>query len=168
MSERLHILVIEDDREIQVLIERTVNVLLKAFHGSVITPVATWTEALTALSAKDKPDVAIVDLGLPDSEPSVMVSNLQQIESVCPVVVVTGHASEADILAIRQMGIEVILKREGFAAQIVRAISGILISQRIKRAELASEPEAQSLRENIRRIKEIVALLPLPTDVPRE
>lgn len=160
MSERIHILVVEDDLAIQVLIERTVNVLLKAFQGSMITPVPNWTDALVVLSRDDPPDVAVIDLGLPDSVIEDTISRLKEVEAVCPVVVVTGCADAETIKIIESMGIEVIMKSPDFTLRIVRAIGRLLISRKTKHAEKALGEQADSIRSNIARIKEIISLLP--------
>lgn len=152
MSGRLHILVMEDEEPIRILIDRIVTPLRAAFPECVVTMTTSRAEAHAILAKCPTPDVAVFDLRTPQDTVLQTIADLAVVEKVCPVVVITGHATEQQMREIADMGIEVIEKRGlGFGAMLVRAIARAI--DRGFRARHAA------LEANIARIREIVTLL---------
>jgi len=88
-------LVVEDEPEIARLISQAL-----APHGFAVTAVGTGREAL-ACCQEEPPDLAIIDLGLPDGDGLDLLRRLQQT-CPCAVIILTGRADVAD----RVLGLE--------------------------------------------------------------
>jgi diguanylate cyclase (GGDEF)-like protein len=84
-------------------------------------------------------DAAIVDLGLPDSRGIEAPQVISRVASDLPIVVLTGHKSEEDALALIKMGIQdYLLKGHADVAQVRRAL-GFAIERKRVEEELRRE-----------------------------
>ena len=91
------ILLVDDE----VSIQRTVAPLLRS-RGYDVDVAATGTDALAAWRRR-RPDLVVLDLGLPDLDGSEVCRRLRA-ESDVPVVVLSARASEADKVAALDLG----------------------------------------------------------------
>jgi two-component system, OmpR family, KDP operon response regulator KdpE len=83
------VLVIDDEPQIL----RALSINLRARHYEVTTA-ATGTEALSA-AARDRPDLVILDLGLPDLDGVDVVRGLRGWSSA-PIIILSGRSDSAD------------------------------------------------------------------------
>jgi two-component system KDP operon response regulator KdpE len=97
MADGAKILVIDDEPQIR----RYLRVSLEA-HGFGIVEAATGQEGLR-LAALEKPDLIVLDLGLPDMDGQSVIARLREW-SALPVVVLSVRADEADKIAALDAG----------------------------------------------------------------
>jgi CheY-like chemotaxis protein len=69
----LHVLVVEDDDD-----TREVLALGLSLYGAEVIPVATAAEAMAALE-RDRPDVILSDIGLPDQDGLELIRRVRQL-----------------------------------------------------------------------------------------
>lgn len=87
----LKILVVEDDAMSGELILARLDKVRAFFPNSKIILVDTMLKALACVAEYPSPDVALLDLSLPDSTIRETIDQIPTFERVCPVVIVTGH-----------------------------------------------------------------------------
>jgi two-component system KDP operon response regulator KdpE len=97
MADGAKILVIDDEPQIR----RYLRVSLEA-HGFGILEAASGQEGLR-LAALEKPDLIVLDLGLPDMDGQSVIARLREWSTV-PVVVLSVRADEADKIAALDAG----------------------------------------------------------------
>lgn len=97
MADGAKILVIDDEPQIR----RYLRVSLEA-HGFGIVEAASGQEGLR-LAALEKPDLIVLDLGLPDMDGQSVIARLREW-SALPVVVLSVRADEADKIAALDAG----------------------------------------------------------------
>lgn len=95
-NSNLKILVVEDDNITGTLIIHTLDQLKAHFPNAQIVLVKTWLMAMVSLCETPRPNIALLDLSLPDSDWHQTIDHIPMIENECPVVIVTGH-SEAEV-----------------------------------------------------------------------
>src|SRR5262245_58060948 len=86
-----HVLVIEDDPQIRAALIRALG-----DRGHSATAAADGMSGLRA-AVQDKPDLVIIDLGLPDIDGYEVLRMLRAISQV-PVIVATAREDESDIV----------------------------------------------------------------------
>lgn len=84
----LKVLVVEDDREIRMLLQASLGV-----EGFEVQTAVSVSEA-TALLAHDPPDVIVLDLGLPDGDGAELVRAVRRRSST-PIIVASARHQEA-------------------------------------------------------------------------
>lgn len=89
MKSPVHILVIDDEPQMQ----RALRTIFSA-HGYRVSTASTGEEGL-ALAAAEKPDVIILDLGLPDMDGTEVCTQLRQWTQV-PIIVLSVRDDELD------------------------------------------------------------------------
>lgn len=94
MCDRIHILIVEDEKPMADLMERLVKPLLSHFPGSQVTVAHKLVDALLTVRAYNAPDIVLLDLTLPDSDIENTMNHIDEIDSRCAVVIVTGHSRE--------------------------------------------------------------------------
>ncbi len=97
MADGAKILVIDDEPQIR----RYLRVSLEA-HGFAIVEAASGQEGLR-LAALEKPDLIVLDLGLPDMDGQSVIARLREWSAV-PVVILSVRADEADKIAALDAG----------------------------------------------------------------
>ena len=97
MSNAPHILVIDDEIQIQ----RAIRTILTE-KGFKVTTASRGEEGLT-LAATNKPDLVILDLGLPDMDGVEVCTRLREWTQ-CPIIILSVGASERDKVAALDMG----------------------------------------------------------------
>jgi two-component system, OmpR family, KDP operon response regulator KdpE len=84
-----HVLVVDDDAHIL----RTLRIHLAA-HGYTVATAATGRDAIQAAGA-DRPDLVVLDLGLPDIDGTAVITALRQ-KSAVPIIVLSARIDAPD------------------------------------------------------------------------
>jgi len=114
-----HVLLVEDDLEIRTALTRALREL-----GHVVTPVGSGLPALsTAVEAK--PDVVLLDLGLPDIDGSDVLSMLRAVSAV-PVIVATARDDEHEMVRVLDLGADDYIIKPFTAAQVDARIRAVM------------------------------------------
>ena len=93
----LKVLVVEDDRDIRALMQSTLGV-----EGFEVQTAVSLSEA-TALWSHDRPDLIVLDLGLPDGDGSQLVREVRRSSAV-PIIVVSARHQELQKIALLDAG----------------------------------------------------------------
>ena len=97
MADGYRILVVEDDAAVRRLVVTTLDV-----HGYAVREAKTLAQALLELSSQP-PDLAILDLGLPDGDGVDVIRTLREW-STLPVIVLSARLEDADKVAALDAG----------------------------------------------------------------
>lgn len=97
MTERLRVLLVDDESQIR----RAVTHLLEPLHATV-TAAVSGRDALT-LAAAERPDLIILDLGLPDMDGTEVCRDLRKWSNA-PVLVLTARDQDHDTIAALDAG----------------------------------------------------------------
>ncbi|WP_306216066.1 response regulator transcription factor [Actinoplanes sp. RD1] len=118
------ILLVEDDRNITAALTRALS-----DAGHVVRPVGQAGEALK-ICTEDRPDLVILDLGLPDIDGTDALRMLRSVSAV-PVIVATARRSEADIIQLLSDGADDYVTKPFSAGHILARIAAVLRRSRI-------------------------------------
>ena len=116
------VLVVED-----ILAEsELLGIVLKRAGHEVRTAATAW-EAVRAFQ-QEHPDIAILDIGLPDIDGYEFIRRLRQVDGLgaTPVVALTGYAMEGDRRRISESGFDKHLPKPVEPEQLVTAIQEVL------------------------------------------
>jgi DNA-binding response OmpR family regulator len=113
------VLLVEDDAAIRVALTRSLHE-----HGHAVSTASTGMTALTAAVAQ-KPDVVLLDLGLPDVDGADVLSMLRAVSDV-PVIVATARDDEAEIVRLLDLGADDYVIKPFTAAQLSARIRAVL------------------------------------------
>jgi DNA-binding response OmpR family regulator len=113
------VLLVEDDAAIRVALTRSLH-----DQGHVVR---TAVSGMTALSdaVEQKPDVVLLDLGLPDVDGADVLSMLRAVSDV-PVIVATARDDEAEIVRLLDLGADDYVVKPFSAAQLNARIRAVL------------------------------------------
>jgi len=113
------VLLVEDDAAIRVALTRSLH-----DQGHVVR---TAVSGMTALSdaVEQKPDVVLLDLGLPDVDGTDVLSMLRAVSDV-PVIVATARDDEAEIVRLLDLGADDYVIKPFSAAQLNARIRAVL------------------------------------------
>jgi DNA-binding response OmpR family regulator len=123
------IMLVEDDRNITLALTRALT-----DAGHVVRPVGQAGEALKILT-EDRPDLVILDLGLPDIDGTDALRMMRGVSDV-PVIVATARRSEADIIALLGAGADDYVTKPFSSGHILARINAVL-----RRTRTAAETE---------------------------
>ena len=115
----VQVLLIEDDPTIRSALSRGL-----AERGHAVSSAATAMAGLE-LATKDRPDLVVLDLGLPDIDGSQMLPMLRAVSSV-PVIVATARDTETDIVSLLNSGADDYLTKPFGAAQLDARIRAVI------------------------------------------
>ncbi len=152
------VLIVEDDPTIRTAVVRALGE-----HGHAV---ATAPDALTGLqlAVAERPDVVLLDLGLPDLDGRETLRMLRAVSRV-PIIVVTAASSEADMVRTLDAGaddyivkpfgggqldarIRAVLRRVGEdAGEQAVTVGGLVLDARTRRATLDNLPLSLAPRE---------------------
>ncbi len=124
------LLVIEDDPAIRTAVQRTM-----ADRGHAVTAAQTGMSGLE-LVLQDRPDVVLLDLGLPDVDGLTMISMIRAASPV-PVIVITARDDDATIVKALDSGADDYVVKPFGADQVAARIRAVL---RRGVAQSAAEP----------------------------
>ena len=113
------VLVVEDDLEVRDALLRFL-----AASGYATRSAATGMAGLTE-AMRDRPDVVVLDLGLPDVDGTELLGMLRAVSTV-PVVVVTARDTDEQIVAVLNAGADDYLVKPFSAAQLDARIRAVL------------------------------------------
>jgi DNA-binding response OmpR family regulator len=113
------LLLVEDDPAIRTALMRSLREL-----GHAVTAVDAGMAALSG-AVESKPDVVVLDLGLPDLDGADVLSMLRAVSDV-PVIVATARDDEAEIVRVLDLGADDYLIKPFTAAQLNARIKAVL------------------------------------------
>lgn len=113
------VLVVEDDEPIRTALTRSLR-----DHGHIVTSFATGMTALPAIIER-RPDVVLLDLGLPDVDGASILSMVRSVSTV-PVIVATARDDESEIVRLLELGADDYVIKPFTAAQMNARIRGVL------------------------------------------
>ena len=131
------ILLVEDDRYITAALTRALS-----DAGHVVRPVGLAGEALKVLT-EDRPDLVILDLGLPDIDGTDALLMMRSVSDV-PVIVATARRAEADIIALLSAGADDYVTKPFSSGHILARITAVL---RRTRAAADTTPDTITVGE---------------------
>ncbi|HEY7049210.1 MAG TPA: response regulator transcription factor [Jatrophihabitantaceae bacterium] len=126
------VLLVEDDAAIRVALTRSLHE-----QGHAVSTTTTGMAALTGAVAQ-KPDVVLLDLGLPDIDGSDVLSMLRAVSDV-PVIIATARDDEAEIVRLLDLGADDYVIKPFTAAQINARIRAVL-RRTVRDGDGADEP----------------------------
>jgi len=113
------VLLVEDDAAIRVALTRSLHE-----QGHAVSTTTTGMAALTGAVAQ-KPDVVLLDLGLPDIDGSDVLSMLRAVSDV-PVIIATARDDEAEIVRLLDLSADDYVIKPFTTAQINARIRAVL------------------------------------------
>ena len=113
------VLLVEDDGAIRTALTRALRE-----HGHVVSAVGSGIPALSA-AVEQKPDVVLLDLGLPDIDGADVLSMLRAVSDV-PVIVATARDDEQEIIRLLDLGADDYVIKPFTAAQMTARIRAVM------------------------------------------
>ena len=113
------VLLVEDDAAIRTALTRALREL-----GHAVEAVGSGMPALTA-AVEHKPDVVLLDLGLPDIDGADVLSMLRAVSDV-PVIIATARDDEAEMVRLLDLGADDYVIKPFTAAQLNARIKAVL------------------------------------------
>ncbi len=113
------VLLVEDDAQIRTAVSRA---LREQGHG--VTAIGSGLPALSA-AVEQKPDVVLLDLGLPDIDGADILSMLRAVSDV-PVIVATARDDEAEMVRVLDIGADDYVIKPFSAGQLNARIRAVL------------------------------------------
>jgi DNA-binding response OmpR family regulator len=113
------VLLVEDDAAIRTTLTRALR-----DQGHSVSAVSAGMAALTQ-AVEHKPDVVLLDLGLPDVDGSDVLSMLRAVSEV-PVIVATARDDEAEMVRLLDLGADDYVIKPFTAAQVTARIRAVL------------------------------------------
>jgi DNA-binding response OmpR family regulator len=113
------LLLVEDDPAIRTALMRSLREM-----GHAVTAVSSGMSALSS-AVEAKPDVVLLDLGLPDLDGADVLSMLRAVSDV-PVIVATARDDEAEIVRVLDLGADDYLIKPFTAAQLNARIKAVM------------------------------------------
>ncbi|MFC6065144.1 response regulator transcription factor [Streptomyces ochraceiscleroticus] len=124
-----HLLVVEDDPQLRSALVRALR-----DRGHAVATAATGMSGLDA-AVTDRPDLVVLDLGLPDVDGAQVLRMLRAVSDV-PIIVATARDEEGDMVAVLDDGADDYIVKPFGAAQLDARIKAVL------RRLGTAEPEA--------------------------
>jgi len=144
MSDRIRVLMVEDNPgDADLVVERLPKDGPAGFEVSCVPRLAMAFERLTA----DRPDILLVDLGLPDSTGLDTVRAVRDAAPHLPLVVITGNGDE-------EMGMAAM--KEGAQDYVVKGTVSDALLPRVLRYAVERNRNARRLRESEERELEVL------------
>ncbi|GAB2572696.1 response regulator transcription factor [Kribbella endophytica] len=122
------VLLVEDDDAIRTSLSKSLTAA-----GHVVTALAGGADGIAAV-ARDKPDVLLLDLGLPDLDGRDVLAMVRSVSDV-PVIVATARDDDASVVALLDAGAD---------DYVIKPFSSVQIDARIRAVLRRRGPEQQS------------------------
>ncbi|HEX6540615.1 MAG TPA: sigma-54 dependent transcriptional regulator [Ktedonobacterales bacterium] len=132
------VLIADDDEAVRQVL---VNVLEE--EGYVLDEAASGQEVLekVASSNKTRPDIVLLDIGMPDADGIQILQTMLERGVDTPVIIITGRGAGSLVVKAMQIGAaDYIRKPFADLDDIVHAVSRVLTYERMKQEFLASKP----------------------------
>ncbi len=113
------VLLVEDDAAIRTALTRSLR-----DQGHVVSSVGSGIPALSA-AVEQKPDVVLLDLGLPDIDGADVLSMLRAVSDV-PVIIATARDDETEIVRLLDLGADDYVIKPFTAAQLTARIRAVM------------------------------------------
>jgi two-component system C4-dicarboxylate transport response regulator DctD len=121
-EQQIQLVLLDDDPGVL----RALGLLLKAMQYSVTT-FSSPVEALGYLrQTPDTIDVVLTDLRMPELSGAQVVSEIKRSRSDLPVIVMSGHASAADMQDLKSKGADGFIPKPFTPEQIATAVNGVV------------------------------------------
>jgi DNA-binding response OmpR family regulator len=120
--DKYKILIVDDDADLK----RILNLHLRANHYQTVY--ASDGVSAIAMAQREKPDVIVLDVGLPAGDGFVVLDRLQQSAELAsiPVIVLTARDPQSTKDRIMKAGASVFLQKPPETAQLLTAIRAVL------------------------------------------
>jgi DNA-binding response OmpR family regulator len=120
-ADQVHVLITDDNAQLRKLLRRALE-----REGFVVTEAESGTDLLAQLSSH-RPDLVVLDIGLPDRDGRDLLSKLKKDPSTAgiPVVVWSGRDPDSDRLIALELGAEDFVEK-GPPSELVAKIERIL------------------------------------------
>jgi DNA-binding response OmpR family regulator len=115
----LQVLLVEDDPAIRTALSRALRE-----QGHAVSAVGTGMAALSA-AVEQRPDVVLLDLGLPDVDGADVLSMLRAVSNV-PVIIATARDEESDVIRLLDAGADDYVIKPFTAAQLTARMRAVL------------------------------------------
>ena len=113
------VLLVEDDDAIRTSLSKSLSAA-----GHAVTPLATGAEGVASV-ARDRPDVMLLDLGLPDLDGRDVLAMVRSVSDV-PVIVATARDDDASVIKLLDAGADDYVIKPFSSAQIDARIRAVL------------------------------------------
>jgi DNA-binding response OmpR family regulator len=113
------VLLVEDDAAIRTALTRSLR-----DQGHIVSSVGSGMPALSA-AVEQKPDVELLDLGLPDVDGADVLSMLRAVSGV-PVIIATARDDETEIVRLLDLGADDYVIKPFTAAQLTARIRAVM------------------------------------------
>ena len=120
MSARGHVLIVEDDEAIATGL--CLNLKLEGFQPSVA---GDGQQALEVIH-RDRPDLILLDIGLPGKDGITVIEELRAAQDRTPVIVVSARGGEYDKVAALKLGADDYVTKPFALAELVARIDAVL------------------------------------------
>jgi DNA-binding response OmpR family regulator len=113
------VLLVEDDARVRAALTHALT-----DEGHAVQPVATGLDALREI-AENRPDLVVLDLGLPDIDG---IATLRMLRGICdvPVIVATARNAESDVIRLLNAGADDYLIKPFSSAHLAARIAAVL------------------------------------------
>lgn len=149
---RLKVLIVEDDDGVGIVLARKIGMIRRGFPDAEIVIVTTLAAMKEHLRGVPLPDIAIIDLTLPDSDLVNTFCEARIVDKSVPVVIFTGNPNDAR----KQL-------KDGDEMEIVEktpdAFTGSRLFLAMMRAwsRVTGRDQSERLKENIRVMRELLS-----------
>jgi two-component system, OmpR family, response regulator len=136
MTERPHLLVVDDDREIRTLLSQYLEK-----HGFRTTAVADGRE-MRRVMARSTVDLIVLDLMLPGEDGLSICRELQQAQSLVPVIMLSARGEEVDRIVGLEIGADDYMPKPFNPRELLGRIRAVLR----RASHTPREPDPQAVR----------------------
>lgn len=115
-SDRLEILLVEDQTDMAEYFVSIIKKVIERFPGCTVTYVRFLAEALTIIRSH-APDVVLLDLTLADRGNTMeeTLTHVEAIQEKCPLLILTGHDVDRVKALIPLINVEIVNKRDAYS-----------------------------------------------------
>jgi len=120
MSRGARILVVDDNADSRMLVSE-----LLTLKGHQVSALASGKDAISVLATFD-PDLAILDLQMPEMDGFATLEGLRELRPKLPVIALSGHVLPSDEKRIRASGFDASLSKPSSLADLLEAVNVLL------------------------------------------
>lgn len=129
----IRVLVAEDARQVR----ETLVALLGLEEDIEVTAALSAGDQVVAAALRHRPDVALLDIGLPGTDGITAAAELARRLPGCRVLILTGQGTPGALSAALRAGVSGYLLKEGPAEQLLGAVRAVARGDRVIDARLA-------------------------------
>ena len=155
------VLVVDDDDDLRSALSD-----LLGDNGYMVVEASTGTEAIE-LCARHRPDVVLLDLGLPDVSGLDVLNELSE-SAIAPVIVLSGRSGESDRVVGLELGADDYISKPFSERELVARVNAAIRRRRITMSKGVITTGALTINQNTRDVTvdgRIVALTPKEFDL---